>query len=230
MAGSPASAAASASLLGLAAVAALGHVGVGAAAPEVAVDPALDAVGDPRQRGLVRGAVGARCFGPELRPQLRVDHPVLGGDLGGRVAGDAAREPVGLQEHDPHAGLLEHRRERDADDAAAQDRDVGLDEAVQLGELRLAGRGVDPQRGSSAARLAQRELLQAHQRLGVAAERAELERREEGERPEHSVGVLGDADDGPTVLRASSPSSRTRCRAGGPWRGSSAGGVAPPRG
>ena len=77
------------------------------------------------QRGLVGRAVGARGLGAEARAQPRVDHPVLRGDLRRRVAGDAVADPVGLEQHDARARLLQQQRGRDADDPAADHGDVG---------------------------------------------------------------------------------------------------------
>ena len=181
--------------LGVRAAGARAEVGIGRAAPEVAVDPVLlDAVGHPRERGLVGGAVGPRAVGAEARAQAVVDHPVLGGDLGRRVAAHAAREPVGLEQHDAGAGLLQQQRRRDPDDAAADHGDLGVDALARAAAARAARVRCRP-RPTCAWRSrrscpAQRQLLQAHQRLGVAAARDQLQRREERERGEHAVGGL----------------------------------------
>ena len=139
--------------LGVGAVGVRAEVGVGGAAAEVAVDAvALDALGHPRERRLVGGAVGPRARGAELRPQPVVDHPVLGGDLGGRVAAHAAGEPAGLEQHDAQPGLLEQQRGGDPDDAAADHRDVGVHVRLEPRPgVRLRPR-VDPDRRVSHAR------------------------------------------------------------------------------
>ena len=115
--------------------------------PKVAVNlVALDAFCDPRQRRLVGLPISACAVGAEVRAQLVVDQPVLGGDLGGRVATDAASDLVGLQQHDAHARLGEQQRRRQPDDATAKHGDVGAQVVLEPRQLRLLGTGLDPDR------------------------------------------------------------------------------------
>ncbi len=59
---------------------------------------------------------------------------MLRGDLGGRLAGHLLADPPRLDESDLEPAILEHPRGGDADDAAADNGDVGLDLAGQRGK------------------------------------------------------------------------------------------------
>ena len=119
-------------------------VGVGRSAPQVAVDAAvLHAAADPLERGLVGGTVGMRRVGAEARAQRVVDQPVLRGDLGGRVAGDAVPHARGLQQH--HVGPASATSApSDAGDATAEHRHIGARVVLQRRVLRRVG--LEPER------------------------------------------------------------------------------------
>jgi hypothetical protein len=122
-------------------------VGVGRPAAEVALDAvALDAVGDPGQRGLVGLAVGPCRVGAQRGTQLRVAEPVLRADLGRGVTGHAVPDAVGLEQHDLGALLLQEQGRGDPDDPAAEDDDIGVQVDVELGLLRLWRAGLEPVR------------------------------------------------------------------------------------
>ena len=138
---------------------------VGRPAAKVAVDPVTrDARRDPLQRRLVGVAVEPGGIGAVLGPQLRVDQPVLGGDLAGGVAGDAVADPIGLDQHHGNAGLGQQERGRDADDPAADHGHVVRTLRSSAGTTARRA----PSRARSSPSSAQRQLLQAHQRLRVA--------------------------------------------------------------
>ena len=122
-------------------------VRVRGAAPEVAVDPvALHAAADPGQRALVGAAVEPGGVSAVPGAQLRVHQPVLGGHLGGGVAGHAVADAVGLQQHHANPGLVQQQRRRHADDAAADHGDVGRDVTVEPRMLRRRRGGLEPDR------------------------------------------------------------------------------------
>ena len=86
------------------------------------------------------------------------------------MAGDAVADPVGLDQHDPRAGLVQQQRGGHADDAAADHRDVRRDVLVQAreGGAAVASSQIEP---FMPALPAQRQLLEPHQRLRVAQPR-----------------------------------------------------------
>ena len=98
---------------------------------EVAVEAVpLRQVGDEVDAGAVGVGISAR----RLRPVVLFDAlqigGVLRGDLGRRAAGDAEARSARLDHRDALAAVLEQAGGDDADDAAADDRDVGVDVAA----------------------------------------------------------------------------------------------------
>ena len=103
------------------------------------LEPAVDLSAQPvvpPERGLVGLAIELRGLHAARADQPVVDQPVLAGDLGRRARGDAAHDPVGLDERAGHAGLRERVRAKQAAQSAADDQHVGLQIAAQRGKGR----------------------------------------------------------------------------------------------
>ena len=113
---------------------------------EVALDPApRGEVGDPLDGGLVRVGVDARAVLAERVGQPAVDDAVARGDLGGRVAGRAADDPLGVEQRHALARALEQDCSGHPGDPRADHGDVDLDVCLQLRVVGVRRRG-DPDR------------------------------------------------------------------------------------
>ncbi|MPM81896.1 hypothetical protein SDC9_128953 [bioreactor metagenome] len=77
------------------------------------------------QRLLVGAQVQPSRCRIKLPDQFIVEQPVLGGNFGGGVFGNAAAEPIGLHQHIVHTGLLQQIRTQNSRQTAADDQHVG---------------------------------------------------------------------------------------------------------
>jgi hypothetical protein len=121
------------------------RVGVVRLAPQVAVDAELlGQLQDPRDAGLVRGAVGARVLRAQAVGQLAVRQPVQRAQLRGVVAACTCPHPPRFQHRNPRALALEQERCREPDDARAQHGHVHPHVAVER-RSRRARRVLEPE-------------------------------------------------------------------------------------